>query len=122
MVTGRPSIASSSSMKSCRCSGSSASSAAARSSAVSARMTRSISERRSPRNMCSVRHSPMPWAPRRRARAASSAVSALARTSSRRRWSAWLQQPVHGADQVGGLVVDAVERGVQAVLDVGLDR
>ena len=36
--------------------------------------------RRSPRNMCSVRHRPMPSAPNRRARAASSAVSALART------------------------------------------
>ena len=43
---------------------------------------------RSPRNMCSVRHSPMPSAPIRRARAASSAVSALARTPSRRRSSA----------------------------------
>ena len=40
-----------------------------------------MSTRRSPRNMCSVRHRPMPWAPRCRARAASSAVSALARTA-----------------------------------------
>ena len=63
MFTGSPSIASSSSVKSLRCNGNSASSAASRSSAVPARMTRSISDRRSPRNMCSVRHSPMPWAP-----------------------------------------------------------
>ena len=45
--------------------------------------------------MCSVRHSPMPCAPSRRARAASSAVSALARTRSRRASSAWVEQPVH---------------------------
>jgi hypothetical protein len=35
-------------------------------------------------NMCSVRHSPMPSAPSSRALAASSGVSALARTPSRR--------------------------------------
>ena len=43
MLTGSPSIASSSSMKSLRCNGNSASSAASRSSTVPARMTRSIS-------------------------------------------------------------------------------
>ena len=40
-------------------------------SSVSARISRSTSSRRSPRNMCSVRHSPIPAAPNRRARAAS---------------------------------------------------
>ena len=37
--------------------------------------------RRSPRNMCSVRHRPMPSAPNWRALAASGPVSALARTA-----------------------------------------
>ena len=58
-------------------------------SSSSATISRSTSSRRSPRNMCSVRHSPMPWAPNRRARAESSGVSALARTRSRRAPSAW---------------------------------
>ena len=40
--------------------------------------------------MCSVRHRPIPLAPRTRARCASSGVSALARTPSRRRSSAWV--------------------------------
>ena len=48
----------------------------------------STSWRRSPRNMCSVRHRPMPWAPNLRARAASSAVSAFVRTFIRRAASA----------------------------------
>ncbi len=43
--------------------------------------------------MCSVRHRPMPWAPSARARAASSGVSALARTSRRRTESAWARAP-----------------------------
>ena len=90
MFTGSPSIASSNSVKSWRCIGSNAASASSRSSVVPARMTRSISVRRSPRNMCSVRHSPMPCAPRDLARIASSAVSAFARMASRRRTSAWV--------------------------------
>ena len=40
--------------------------------------------RSSPKNMCSVRHSPMPSAPKSRARSASSGVSALVRIPSRR--------------------------------------
>ena len=88
-MTGRPSIASNSSTKSFFCSGSRALSAASRSSSVSARISRSTSSRRSPRNMCSVRHRPMPWAPKRRARSASSALSALARTRRRRTRSAY---------------------------------
>ena len=109
-------------MKSLRCNGSRASSAASRSSAVPARMTRSISERRSPRNMCSVRHSPMPWAPSERARAASSAVSAFARTASRRRTSAW------DSSRSTALTSAAVSSSAPAsaasspVFDVGLHR
>ena len=45
---------------------------------------RTSSPRSSPKNMCSVRQSPIPSAPSSRAFAASSAVSALARTPSRR--------------------------------------
>ena len=89
-VTGRPSIASKISMKSARCSGSSSSKTTWRSSAPSARISRSTSSRRAPRNMCSVRHRPMPSAPNRRARAASGALSALARTCIRRCLSAAL--------------------------------
>ena len=44
--------------------------------------------RSSPKNMCSVRQRPMPWAPNSRARRASSGVSAFARTPSRRASSA----------------------------------
>ena len=44
--------------------------------------------RSSPKNMCSVRQRPMPCAPNSRARAASSGVSAFARTFSRRTSSA----------------------------------
>ena len=55
-------------MKSCRCGGSSSASARPRSSSVWARITRSTIFRRSPRNMCSVRHRPIPLAPRMRAR------------------------------------------------------
>ena len=89
IVTGSPSIASKISVKSWRWSGSRASSAARWSLSSSATISLSTSSRRSPRNMCSVRHSPMPCAPNRRARAASSGVSALARTRSRRAPSAW---------------------------------
>ena len=52
-------------------------------------MTRTIFSRRlSPKNMCSVRQRPMPWAPSARALRASSGVSAFARTSRRRNSSA----------------------------------
>ena len=66
IVVGRPSIASSSPVKSCRCSGSRASSACG-ALVVGRRRARarSIGRRRSPRNWCSVRHRPMPSAPGR---------------------------------------------------------
>ena len=60
MVTGRPSIASRMPMKSCRCSGSSALESLLALGLVPARIIASTSLRRSPRNMCSVRHRPMP--------------------------------------------------------------
>ena len=60
IVVGSPSIAVRICRKSHRCSGSSASSAWSRCSSSSARISRSTCWRRSPRNMCSVRHSPMP--------------------------------------------------------------
>ncbi len=88
IVTGSPSMAVRISTKSARCSGSSSARAASRCSGVAARITRSMSGRRSPRNMCSVRHRPIPSAPMCRAAAASAAVSALARTRSRRTASA----------------------------------
>ena len=85
-MTGRPSIASRISVKSSCWTLRSSSSASASCSAVLARIIRRTTGRRSgARNMCSVRHSPMPSAPRRRALAASSPVSALARTPSLRR-------------------------------------
>ena len=88
IVVGSPSIAVRICRKSQRCNGSRASSAWARASSSSARISRSTCRRRSPRNMCSVRHSPMPSPPNRRARSASSTVSAFARTRSRRTSSA----------------------------------
>ncbi len=93
IVTGSPSIAVRMPMKSSRCSGSRAASAFSRVVSSRARIIASTSALRSPRNMCSVRHRPMPWAPRARARAASSGVSALARTSRRRTESAWTSAP-----------------------------
>ena len=88
IVTGSPSIASKIRVKSSRWSGSSSARAASCPASSSATIRFSTSWRRSPRNMCSVRHRPMPWAPKRRARAASSAVSAFVRTFIRRAASA----------------------------------
>ena len=51
-------------------------------------MSLTSTSRSSPKNMCSVRHSPIPSAPNDRARAASSGVSAFALTPSRRNSSA----------------------------------
>ncbi len=82
-VTGSPSIASRISMKSAFWTTRSSSRASVSSSRVWARIIRRTTGRRSsPRNMCSVRHNPMPSAPNRRALAASGPLSALARTAS----------------------------------------
>ncbi|CAB4571528.1 unannotated protein [freshwater metagenome] len=81
-VTGNPSMAVRISMKSFFWTTRSSSSAAASSSGVSARiMRRTTGSRSGARNMCSVRHSPIPSAPRARALMASSPVSAFARTA-----------------------------------------
>ena len=57
---------------------------ARRQRAAATNIPRTSSPRSSPKNMCSVRQRPIPSAPSERALAASSAVSALARTPSRR--------------------------------------
>ena len=76
-------MASRMSTKSCFWASRSSSRAAVSSSGVSARiMRRTIGRRSSARNMCSVRHSPIPSAPKRRALAESGPLSALARTAS----------------------------------------
>ena len=81
-VTGSPSMASRISRKSSFWATRSSSSAAASSFGVAARiMRRTIGRRSSPRNMCSVRHRPMPSAPNCRALVASGPLSALARTA-----------------------------------------
>ena len=108
-------------MKSLRCNGNRASSAASRSSVESDRMSRSISARRSPRNMCSVRHRPMPCAPSLRARFASSGVSALARTPEPAALVGVHQHPVDGPHQLRGFLVGTFQ-GFHALLDVGLHR
>ena len=114
----------SNSTKSLRCNGSRASSAASRAVGVSARMTRSISDRHRPGNMCSVRYSPLPCAPSDLARAASSAVSAFARNASRRRESACVSsrstavRAVHRRVQVHGGHRGAAKREhAQGVVD-----
>ena len=92
MVTGRPSITLKIASKSPRCMGSNLASAASRSASASARIIwRTATMRSASKNMCSVRHSPMPSAPNLRAVAASSGVSALVRTFSVRMESA---QPI----------------------------
>ena len=86
MVTGRPSMASRISSKSARWATRRASRAASSSAGVEARIIRrTMGSRSSARNMCSVRHRPIPSAPCRRALAASGPLSALARTP---RWPA----------------------------------
>ena len=69
--------------------GSSLARAFARCSAVSEQIiSRMAGMRSASKNMCSVRHRPMPSAPKVRAWAASWGVSALVRTFRRRYWSA----------------------------------
>ena len=88
-MTGSPAIASKIPSKSDCCIGSSRSSAARRSLSPDAMIiSRTTGSRSSALNMCSVRQRPIPSAPSSRALAASSGVSALARTLRRRRPSA----------------------------------
>ena len=82
-TTGWGAMASSTPTRSDRCTTSRSSRAAASSAGSSAARNRCTSGSLSPRNRCSVRHRPMPSAPKSRARAASSARSAFARTPTR---------------------------------------
>ena len=81
ITTGNPSIASNRPAKSLRCIGSSFCSAFLRVFSSRARIIACMcGMRSSAKNMCSVRHSPMPSAPNSRACFASRGMSALART------------------------------------------
>ena len=103
MVTGYPSIARKIASKSDRCIGSSLASAARRPSVSDARIISRMAESRSPsKNMCSVRQSPMPSAPKSRPRCASAGVSALTRTRSCRIRSAHRMSAVEVAAQLRG--------------------
>src|SRR5262249_13391180 len=89
---GRPFMMRNSSTKSSRCIGIILASAARRPSVVSATIISRMATMRWPsKNICSVRQSPMPSAPKRRAMRASAGVSALVRTRRRRCSSA---QPI----------------------------
>ena len=81
MVTGRPSMTRKMLSKSPRCMGRMRASAARRSASESERIIcRTAMMRSGSKNMCSVRHRPMPSAPKARAVFASIGVSALVRT------------------------------------------
>ena len=81
MQTGRPCMMLNNCTKSARCIGNRRDRAAARSCGVPAKIISRITTRRSSsKNMCSVRHKPMPCASNCRAVMASAGVSALART------------------------------------------
>ena len=82
-VTGNPLIARSNAAKSSVCTLRNSSNAAVSSAGVLAKiMRRTTGKRSGAKNMCSVRHNPIPSAPYSRALMASSSVSALARTAS----------------------------------------
>ena len=82
-VTGNPLIARSNAAKSSVCTLRNSSNAAASSAGVLAKiMRRTTGKRSGAKNMCSVRHNPIPSAPYSRAFVASSSVSAFARTAS----------------------------------------
>ncbi len=89
MTTGKPAIDSKIPSKSDCWNGRSRSSAARRPCSSEARIISwTTGSRSSPKNMCSVRQRPTPWAPNSRAFAASSGLSAFAHTWSRRTSSA----------------------------------
>ena len=93
------------SMKSWRCMGRSLAKAALRASSLSARIiSRTARMRLDSKNMCSVRHRPMPSAPKSRAVRASSGVSALALTFIRRRPSAHDIRVAKSPDSAGLMV------------------
>ena len=100
-VTGRLPTARRRSRKSSRCASASAASAASSSSGLEERITRRMNGSRSPRNMCSVRHRPIPSAPLSIATPASTPVSALARMPSRRTSSAQFRTVANANDGSG---------------------
>ncbi len=120
MVTGRPSMIVNSSTKSRRCIGSDL--GQRRAGGRPRRRPGSSRARRrsgsSSKNMCSVRHRPMPSAPNWRAVLASSGVSALARTFRRRD----LVGPAHqGAEVAGQLRLDHLHRAGQDLAGRAVD-
>ncbi len=105
IVTGNPFMMRNISAKSSRWIGSNSASAARRPASSSAMISCRIAPIRSAsKNMCSVRLSPMPSAPNRRAARASIAVSALARTLRRRIASAQLINMAKSPDSSGWIV------------------
>ena len=82
--------------------------ASRRASSPAMNISRTSSSRSEPKNMCSVRHRPMPSAPSSRARAASSPVSALARTPSRRSSSDHARISPNASPTCGGIRSDLV--------------
>ncbi len=105
MVTGSPSMARKMPSKSSCCMGRILVRALRRAASLSARIiSRIFMMRSSPKNMCSVRHSPMPWAPNSRAWRASCGVSALVRTLRRRAASAQSITVLRlGSSRLGGI-------------------
>ena len=96
---------SNSSTKSSRCIGSSLASAARRLSSSSARIiSRTVRIRVSSKNMCSVRHRPMPSAPNFSAVRASFGVSPLTRTLSLRTLSAQPISVLNSPDSSGSII------------------
>ena len=105
IVTGRPLMISNSSTKSARCIGNSLATAARRDFSSSARIiSRTAWMRSSSKNICSVRHSPMPSAPNLTATRASAGVSALARTPSLRTLSAQPISVANSPDSCGSII------------------
>ena len=106
MVTGNPFMIRKISAKSLRCIGNSSFSAARLCSSVSATiMRRTAGIRWTSKNMCSVRHRPIPSAPNSRAVLASVGVSALARTRIRRSLSAHSIKAAKSPDSSGWIVL-----------------
>ena len=94
-----------SSWKSSRWNGSSLASAARRPASSGAMIIcRTAPMRSGSKNMCSVRHRPMPSAPNLRAVSASSGVSALARTFMRRALSAHSISVAKSPDMAGSII------------------
>ena len=105
IVTGNPAMIIKSWRKSSRWNGKSRSSAARRAASVlDMIICRTARMRSGAKNMCSVRHRPMPSAPNLRAVSASSGVSALARTPIRRHESAHSIKVPKSPEIVGSII------------------